>query len=196
MTEIPAAGSDALLVPGKLFALAELHAMKIDGVLWPIIGDAFRSMAVAESPQLRAAALAHHVPAGLAKRAALSQLSAAWVYGCAPPPGVIALVQDRSGKSTSLPPFSGCSLREVYLDAFDTQPIGEVLVTSPLRTALDVARTAPHGLARDVLLRMSSVPSLHCPLGRIRQALSLASHVPGKIRGQALLAELIEGKAA
>ncbi|SEE13013.1 hypothetical protein SAMN04489740_0721 [Arthrobacter alpinus] len=191
MTDLSASGTDSFLVPGMLLSLAELHAMKLDGVLWPIFADAFRPVGVAESPELRAAALTHQIPASLVRRAALSQLSAAWVYGCAPPPEVISLAQNHTGKSASLPPFSGCTLRQVHLATTDIHHIGQALVTSPLRTAMDVARTAPYGLARDVVVRMGALPSLQCPLGRIRQALGLATHVPGKKRGQALLEELI-----
>lgn len=196
MSEIDVSTGAVLFVPGRLFTLAELHAMKIDGVLWPIIGDAFRPVTVAETVPLRAAALAYQIPAALLHRAALSQLSAAWVYGCAPPPKVVSLVQDHTGKSASLPPFSGCTLREVTLERFDLQSLGDTLVTSPLRTAVDIARTAPLGVARAALLRLSQAATLNCPLGRIQQALGTARNIPGKIRGQALLEEMLKGPAA
>jgi hypothetical protein len=180
-----------LLVPGSPFVLAELYAMKLDGILSPIVGVAFRPCGVAETPGLRAAALQHQIPAALAQRAALSQLSAAWVYGCAPVPGVIALMHSHHGKSAALPPFSGCTLRQVYFADADVQRLDGVLLTSPLRTALDVARTAPRALAWEVLFKMSSVASLQCPLGRVRQALQSAAHVPGKVRGQELVEDMI-----
>ena len=180
-----------LLVPGEQFILAELHAMKLDGVLAPVIGEAFRSTTQEETQDHRAAALIHHIPAALAPRAALGQLSAAWVYGCAPPPVVISLLQNHEGKSSSLPPFSGCTLRQVCLDPHEVLSIGGGLVTSPLRTAMDVARTAPEMLARAVLMALSGQPALRCPLGRIRQALNAAAHVPGKRRGQELVHSLM-----
>lgn len=192
MNDSPLAAA-ALVVPGTAFVLAELHAMKLDGVLVHVIGEAFRPAGTDETPALRAAALQHHIPAALTQRAALGQLSAAWVYGCAPLPQVIALLLDNDGNSASLPPFSGCTVRQVYFERFDVQGIGGVPVTSPLRTALDVARSAPEPLARAVLARMVRQPSLHCPLGRIRQALRAAVHVPGKLRGQALLQSMIDG---
>lgn len=175
--------------------LAELHAMQLDGVLVQIVGHAFRSTAVQESPALRAAALAHHIPAVLATRAVLGQLSAAWVYGCAPPPGVLALLQHHAVRSAGLPPFSGCTLRQVRLEDADVQRVGGVLVTTPLRTALDVARTAPLPLARAVIGAMCARPALHCSLGRIRLGLQGATHVPGKLRGQELLRSMLEDGA-
>lgn len=184
----------AILVPGDHFILAELHAMKLDGVLDLVIGEAFRSTSQEETPGHRAAALVHHIPAALAPRAALGQLSAAWVYGCAPPPTVISLLQNHEGRSASLPAFSGCTLRQVYLDPREVLSIGGALVTSPLRTALDVARTAPEALARTVLDAMSRQSAFRCSLGRIRQALQAATHVPGKIRGQELVEAMIGGQ--
>ncbi|AIY00579.1 hypothetical protein ART_0980 [Arthrobacter sp. PAMC 25486] len=185
----------AILVPGEQFILAELHAMKLDGVLAAVIGEAFRSTTQEETPGHRAAALVHHIPAAMAPRAVLGQLSAAWVYGCAPPPTVIALLQNHEGKSASLPPFSGCTLRQVYLSPQEVLSIGGVLVTSPLRTALDVARTAPEALARAVLEALSRESAFRCSLGRIRQALQAATHVPGKLRGLDLVQGMIDADA-
>lgn len=167
--------------------------MKIDGVLAPVAGDAFRIAQGEESAGHRAAALFNQVPAALAPRAALGQLSAAWVYGCAPPPETVALLVNPGGRSAALPPFSGCTLRQVRLGPQDVVTIGGVPVTSPLRTALDVARSAPASAARPVLEAMARTPSLHCPLPRIRMALLAAAHVPGKVRGQALVQEMIDG---
>lgn len=187
---------DQVIAPGGQFVLAELHAMKLDGVLVQIVGHAFRSAAVIESPALRATALAHHVPAVLATRAVMGQLSAAWVYGCAPPPEVVSLLQLHAGRNAGLPPFSGCTLRQVRLEDAEVQSVGGVLVTTPLRTALDVARTAPTPLARMVIEALSARPALHCSLGRIRLGLQAATHVPGKLRGQELLRSMMDGSAA
>ncbi len=183
----------AILIPGEQFILAELHAMKLDGVLAPVMGDAFRSTTQEETQDHRAAALIHHIPPALAPRAAVGQLSAAWVYGCAPPPAVISLLQNHEGKSSSLPPFSGCTLRQVYLEPHEVLRIGGGLVTAPLRTAMDVARSAPESLARAVLTAMSDQAALRCPLVRIRQALDAATHVPGKLRGQELVHSMMGG---
>ncbi len=184
--------SAALLVPGGLFLLGELHAMKLDGVLAQVSGDAFRVALGDETAEHRATALFHQVPAALAPRAALGQLSAAWIYGCAPPPATVALLVGHEGRTTALPMFSGCTLRQVRLGPQDVVAIGGVPVTSPLRTALDVARSVPAPAARPVLEAMARTPSLRCSLARVRMALLAAAHVPGKIRGQALVQEMID----
>lgn len=181
-----------LLAPGLPFILAELHGMKLDGVLVPVLADTFRPVATAETAELRAAAVYHHIPAVLAHRAVVAQLSAAWVYGCAHPPEKFALFVDNDGNSVTPPPFCGCTIRQVYLDPLDVLALGAVPITSPLRTALDVARTAPLPVARAVLTRMSHSTDLHCPLSRMWQALGAAAHVPGKRRAQALLHDLLD----
>ena len=180
-----------LLVPGEAFALAELHAMKLDGVLAAVVGDVFRPVGLAETPALRAAALKVSIPAALEKRAVLGQLAAAWVYGCAPPPIVVSLLVDNDGNTAALPAHSGCTLRQVYLDTTELKSLGGALVTSPLRTALDVARTAPEGTARTVLAAMTAQTTLHCTLAGIERALAAAVHVPGKLRAQELVHSLL-----
>lgn len=182
-----------LLAPGTLFTLAELHGMKLDGVLIPVLGHTFRPAAIPETLEIRAAAVSHHIPASLVHRAVVAQLSAAWVYGCAPPPDVFSLLVGNDGNSVAPPPFCGCSIRQVHLDALDVRTLGAVPVTSPLRTALDVARTAPLPVARAVLTTMSRNAGLECPLGRIRQALATAVHVPGKRRAEELLEAMTSG---
>ncbi|MHA7305107.1 hypothetical protein ACX80E_07665 [Arthrobacter sp. TMN-49] len=181
-----------LQVPGDMFILAELHAMKLDGVLDAVVGDVFRPRALAETPAVRAGALKLSIPAALEKRAVLGQLAAAWVYGCAPPPQIISLLVDNDGNTASLPARSGCTLRQVYLDAADVRTVGGALVTSPLRTAVDVARSAPEAMARAVLAAMVARPSLLCTVGGIQRALAAATHVPGKLRAQEIVRSMLD----
>lgn len=178
---------ELLLVPDVQFILGELHAMKLDGVLRHVYGEAFCPPGIVETPELRAGALALAVPASLVRRAIVGQLSAAWVYGCAPTPHPLALLLASGGKSALLPPFSGCSLRQVQLSRAEVWGLAGARVTNPLRTAVDVARSAPLALAADVLESMAAQPELACSLNNVRAALSQASHVPGRIRGLDLL---------
>lgn len=181
-----------LLAPGGHFTLAELCAMMQDGVLAQVFGQSFRSVAEPETPALRAAALAHQVPAGLAQRAVLGRGSAAWIYGCAPPPPAICLLLPRGHRTTTLQPRSGCVLHEVLLGRFDVDRVGGVQVTCALRTAVDVAMYEPEEIAGRVLLELAGAPTLDCPLGRISAAISLARHIPGKRRAQSLVRGLLE----
>lgn len=167
--------------------------MKLDGVLAQVYGEAFRPVDAPESAALRAAALAHHIPANLLRRAAVAQLSAAWVYGCAPPPRPIALLLPPGGKSAQLPLFSGCTLRQVLLPDSDVVELAGLRLTVPLRTALDVARTAPSELARSVLASMAELSGLGCAPDRIRAGLLTAMSVPGRRRGLLLLEDMAWG---
>ncbi|MGA7204788.1 MAG: hypothetical protein WBX27_09180 [Specibacter sp.] len=176
-----------LLAPGGPFTLAELSAMRLDGVLAPVFADTFRPVNEPETAALRAAALVYQVPPGLAGRAALGWLSAAWVYGCAPPPPTITLLIGRDHRSTVLPSFSGCVLHEVLLDPFDVEQLGGAFVTGALRTAVDVALHVQAKQAVPVLLDIAATPGLNCPLGRVRGALAASSHLPGKFRALELL---------
>lgn len=191
-SDTPGSAADlpSLLVPGAQFTLPELHAMKLDGVLAQMYGEAFRPVDVPETAGLRAAALAHHVPANLLRRAAVAQLSAAWVYGCAPPPRPIALLLPPGGKSAQLPLLSGCTLRQVLLPDSDVHVLSGLRLTVPLRTALDVARAAPEPLARTVLANMAGESGLGCGPDRVRTGLLAAVCVPGRRRGLELLEDM------
>ncbi|MGO4385265.1 hypothetical protein [Specibacter sp. RAF43] len=118
-----------VLVPGDGFTLPELHAMRLDGVLARVYGQAFRPVNTPETPGLRAAALAAELPPALANRAAIGRMAAAWVYGCAPPPPRIALLVSSRHRSTAAPPFSGCAVHEVALDPLDVLRLGGALVS-------------------------------------------------------------------
>lgn len=183
--------SSAIIVPGLEFTIAELYAMCSQGVLVSVIGEAFRPISVPESMDLRAAALVHHVPPGLAGRAALGRLSAAWVYGCSPPPALISLLINSAHRSTALPPSSGCVLHEVRLGPFDVEQRGGALLTSAIRTAVDVATHETPEVSIGVLNALSIRAELNCPLGRIRQALVDAVHIPGKRAALELLGGMI-----
>lgn len=186
-----AADPPTLLVPGAQFSLPELHAMKLDGVLAQVYGEAFRPVDVPESVSLRAAALAQHIPANLLRRAAAAQLSAAWVYGCAPPPRPIALLLPPGGKSAQLPLLSGCTLGQVLLAESDVSELAGLQLTVPLRTALDVARTAPAAVALSVLANMAGQSGLGCALDRVRDGLLVSERVPGRRRGLQLIEDIV-----
>jgi len=188
----PAAPANpGILTPGNEFTVAELYAMALDGVVANVFGQAFRAVAEPESAALRAAALAHQIPPALANRAALARLSAAWVYGCAPPPRLISLAISSAHRSTALPPWSGCELHEVRLDSCDVLRLGGALLTTAVRTAVDVAIHEPPETARAVLLAMAVRTELHCPLGRVLTALANTVHIPGKRQAQQLLEDLL-----
>lgn len=122
-----------------------------DGLLAPLWLDAARVTTHPEDPAVRAAALHALVP----HRAAVGRRSAAWVHtGGAPPPRVDVLVRTRARRPD---PHPDRRTHEADLAQDDVVDLGEVRVTTVLRTALDVARWLPADDAVPVLRALVGV---------------------------------------
>lgn len=125
-----------LLGPADLPA-AELHAARLDGELFPL-AEGFASIAGLDGPGLRAAAAA----VGRSERLIADRRTAAWVWGVtARPPRPLEFCVDIRAR-TRPPRDPLVSVREVVLDEEDVMRFpGGGAVTTPLRTAVDLART-------------------------------------------------------
>lgn len=114
--------------------LPELRAALLDGELFGL-DDAFTPIDEVESPRHRARA-AH---AGLPHRLIAEQHTAAWIWGAAPPPSrhefcvAIAARARVSGDGAH-------AVREVVIEPNEIELFDGLQVTTPLRTALDLAR--------------------------------------------------------
>ncbi|MDH6237308.1 type IV toxin-antitoxin system AbiEi family antitoxin [Cryobacterium sp. CG_9.6] len=122
-------GSD----PGHI-PLPELMCARLDGEVYPL-GACWCPIDEVESPALRAASLGPLVP----PRGIVERASAAWVYGVLPEPAVHELCVDVHARA-HLPPSAHVHIREVTCPAADTRLLAGIRVTSPLRTAVDLAR--------------------------------------------------------
>ncbi|WP_223916707.1 type IV toxin-antitoxin system AbiEi family antitoxin [Arthrobacter sp. NicSoilC12] len=91
------------------------------------------------SPQLRARAAALVVAPAIRQRVVAGRMTAAWIYGCATEPDRLALLVDANRRISSLRSVRGCTFHEVRLGPFDVVSMGGLMVSSPLRTAVDVA---------------------------------------------------------
>ncbi|MHA7283831.1 hypothetical protein [Arthrobacter sp. TMS2-4] len=172
----------ALFHAGDIFTSPELQAMRLEGLVRLVIGGSYLRSDFRENPAIRAQAAARSIPSSVRPRVALGRSCAAWVYGCASPPAVISLVTDHRRRTTALPPFTPAVMHQVALGPFDVNRVGGVPVTTPLRTALDIA---VHGEDRDavgILRAIGGDRSLDCPLRLVEAALVNASRVPGKTR--------------
>lgn len=119
--------------------------LHLDGALVPLWREASRVAGTSEDPALRASAVAPLVPS----RGAVGRLTAAWVHvGGRPPDRVTVLV--RSGARRPEPHPDRVSAEADLVD-HDVQAVGDVLVTTVARTAVDVARWAPTPVAVPVL---------------------------------------------
>jgi hypothetical protein len=173
-----------LLQAGGLFSGAELQAMQLDGLLQRICGDSYVHANHPAGPVERARSAVSVLPAALRGRVAVARDSAAWVYGCAPLPPVVHLVTDHRRRTTALPPHTRALMHQVTLGPRDVIMVGGIGVTTPLRTALDVAMHAEEEAAVVMLRRLAGEASLNCPLGLVAAALGAARRVPGKAAAQ------------
>ncbi|AUZ87254.1 hypothetical protein CVO76_06090 [Arthrobacter agilis] len=177
----------ALFHAGEIFTSAELQAMRLDGLVQLVIGDSYLRSDFREDAAARSQAAARSVPSSLRPRVALGRTCAAWVYGCAPRPSLISLVTDHRRRTTALPPFTPAVLHQVALGPFDVNLVGGVSVTTPLRTALDIAVHGEDTGAVEILRAIGTARELACPLRLVEAALVNTSRVPGKTRALARL---------
>ncbi|MGH1550924.1 type IV toxin-antitoxin system AbiEi family antitoxin [Leifsonia poae] len=143
------------LLDADVLPLAELFALCLDGQLFRV-GDAFAAIGTPDGPELRAAAFARSAPGWtVADRG-----SAAWIHGTrgsSPPLPQVCVPGARRGRVSSAV-VDACHRT---LAADETVTVGPALVTTPLRTALDlVCEPGRFGMpqAREVrqLLALSS----------------------------------------
>jgi hypothetical protein len=114
---------------------SELGALVLDGEVYRV-DDCVAPIDEITGPTLRAAALAAQLPA----RLIAEQHSAAWIWGAQPsPPLRHEVCADITARAR---PVLGALLtvREVVLLHEDTAPLSGILVTTPMRTAIDLAR--------------------------------------------------------
>jgi hypothetical protein len=135
--------------------VAELASARLDGELFGLAGS-WCPIDALDAPATRAGAIEPAAP----RRAVAERMTAAWIYGLAPEPAEHQFCVDVSARIGN-PPRTGVRLREVRIAADDIVLLGRLSVTSPLRTAVDLARWgvgrnqtggAPHGTAADVTL--------------------------------------------
>lgn len=124
--------------------LCELNAARLDGELFAL-DESFLPVDTVELPVHRAQALALRLPARL-----IAELgTAAWVLGASDAPPVPLEVCSNAAARFRAVGNPTLIVREVVLGEHDTITIGRLTVTSPLRTAVDLARARPRFDTRD-----------------------------------------------
>lgn len=176
---------------GGLFSHVELQAMRLDGLMMRVCGTSYVRVDQPKTPAIRAQSAINGVPRSLHRRVALARQTAAWVYGCAPEPAVVSLVTDHRRRTTALPAFSEAVMHQVTLGPCDLRSIGGVEVTSPLRTALDIAIHGQDSWAVPALKNIAASPRLKCPLHLVVLSLENSPRVPGKAHALARLREAL-----
>ncbi|MCX6500453.1 MAG: hypothetical protein NTU93_16915 [Arthrobacter sp.] len=187
----PGAAPPVLYFPGTPFSWAELQAMAADGVLTQLSQRGYLPPGAAATPQLRARAAACAIPAPIRQRVVAGRMTAAWIYGCAGEPDRIALLVDASRRVSSLRATRGCSFHEVRLGPFDVVSLGGLMVSSPLRTAVDIALHVEPERALPALGAFLAAPELNVRLRLLIRAVEATPRVPHKQAALAKLATLL-----
>ncbi|MFK0006044.1 hypothetical protein ACIQTZ_03260 [Paenarthrobacter sp. NPDC090520] len=177
----------------RIFTWPELQSMASDGILSPLYGKSYAASGSAVTPRLRARAAALAVPERMRTKVVAGRLTAAWIYGCARPPRSLTLLVDAKHRISSIRGARGCSLHEVRLGQFDVVSLGGLLVSSPLRTAADIALHVEAEHALPALSSLLEKPDLGVRLRLVTLAVQAAPRVPHKKRALATLARLQDG---
>ncbi|MEZ2389584.1 type IV toxin-antitoxin system AbiEi family antitoxin [bacterium RCC_150] len=166
--------------PSPLFSWAELQSMAADGVLDPLFGKTFAAPGTEVTPRLRARAAACAVPEKIRRKVVAGRMTAAWIYGCAPAPEKLSLLVDVKHRISSMRSTRGCILHEVRLGRMDVVSIGGLMVTTPLRTAVDVALHVEAERAVPALRMMLDRSELGVRLRLLKLAVDASPRVPHK----------------
>ena len=114
------------------------------------------------------------------QRVVAGRMTAAWIYGCAPEPDRLALLVDAKRRVSSLRNTRGCTLHEVKLGPLDVVSLGGLMVSSPLRTALDIALHVDAGRAIPALAGLLARPQQDVRLRLLVLAIEATPRVPHK----------------
>lgn len=180
-----------LYSPGVLFSWPELQAMASDGVLTQLYQRGYMPPGTRSTPQLRARAAACTIPPAIRQRVVAGRMTAAWIYGCAREPDRLALLVDANRRISSLRSTRGCSFHEVRLGEFDVVSLGGLMVSSPLRTAVDIALHVEAERALPALGALLARPELDVRLRLLRLAVEASPRVPHKKAALEKLAALL-----
>lgn len=179
-----------LYSPGPMFTWPELQGMALDGLLQQLYRQGYAVPGTAVTPRLRARAAAISIPSAVRRKVAAGRMTAAWIYGCAPEPDRLALLVDARHRVSSLRSTRGCTLHEVRLGSMDVHSMGGLMVTSPLRTAVDISLNVAAERALPTLRSMAAQRELGVRLRLVTLAVEASPRIPHKKTALAILKTL------
>lgn len=188
--EPPAQRFPEMYAPGMPFTRPELQSLAADGVLARLHQNGFTLPDVQHSARLRARAVAGSVPPQVRQRVVAGRMTAAWIYGCAAEPDRLALLVDAKRRVSGLRNTRGCTLHEVRLGPMDVVSLGGLMVSSPLRTALDIALHVGTEHALPALAKLLARPQQDVRLRLLVLAIEATPRVPHKLAALDKLARL------
>lgn len=171
---------------GSFLPLAERMAARLDGELFAL-GGAHCPIDEVETPALRLAGAL----AGFPSRLIAELGTAAWVWGATPiAPSRLELCVDLGARARSQR-AGPAEVREVVMRPDDLRDLGGRRVTSPLRTAVDLARTrAKFGnVDADIVRQLALIGAF--TLDDCRAALDARRNLPDKRRAAERLSETL-----
>lgn len=181
--------------PGALFSWPELQAMASDGVLTQLYQRGYLPPGTQPTPQLRARAASVLVSPAIRQRVVAGRMTAAWIYGCAAEPDRLAMLVDANRRISSLRTTRGCTFHEVRLGPFDVVSLGGLMVSSPLRTSVDIALHVEPGRAVPALRALLGKPELGLRLRLLMHAIEATPGMPYRKAALAKLEQLRAGPA-
>jgi hypothetical protein len=133
---------------GEDYPRAVLEVMRRDGLVVPVAGGVYLPADVAGLRTHRRAALHLLTP----PEAVVGLLAAAWAHGCDVSPAPVDLLVSHSGAVGAL--RAGVRVRQIEVPPVDVVTLDGLRLTTPTRTAVDVARWLPEAQARPALAEL------------------------------------------
>lgn len=173
---------------GSILPMPERMAARLDGELYAL-GAVHCPIDEIETPALRLAGAL----AGRPSRLIAELDTAAWVWGALPvPPARFELCVDMHARARPAP-SGDADVREVVIAEGDLSVLAGRRVTTPLRTALDIARArAEFGTAEARVVRRLAVIG-RFGAGDCRAALDARRNLPAKRRARERLEAALGG---
>lgn len=164
--------------PRSLLPEPTLRALALDGALVPI-GWGYQPIDLPTTPTLRAASIAPRVPDALAPGlTVVGGRTAAWLWGAEARLEEPLTIFIRPGGRMPAVDQPGAHLYGTELDDAEIVSLGELLVTSPVRTAIDLLRTPPRRFEEQAVVRL--LEERRIPAAEIRAALVAGRRLPNR----------------
>jgi hypothetical protein len=157
--------------------IAELYAARLDGELFAL-EDGFCVIDAVDSQELRARSIATQCVG----RLIAEQRTAAWIWGALlVPPSRLALCANIGARARPVV-YQRASVREVVVEDDELATVAGIVVTTPLRTAVDLARFATVFEASEIDITVSLMRIGRFGLSECRGELDRRNNLPNKVR--------------
>lgn len=188
----PARGAPQVILVDAPFTLNELQALRLRGSLREMLPGAYVSAAHPDNPVTRARVAAAVAGEQLVPGRALCKSTAAWVYGCAPMPRELDIVVPRYHRPCAPTPRMVLRLSEGTMDEDQICTVGGISVTSPLRTAMDIAFNSELRESLSVLAAINDSARLRCGYREMFEQINAQVRRPGRRRALGAITRLMD----